>query len=134
MTSLAGTEPPPHIHQNEDETFIIQEGEVRITIGDEVIDAKPGMVVFAPRIRHTFKIMTPTVRWTILFTPGAFSNFFREKSTETRQTGVIRTTHARTIQGACPILRAKLRREFPPKQPLKAAAAVAKNPNLKCRT
>jgi quercetin dioxygenase-like cupin family protein len=90
MISLAGTEPPPHIHQNEDETFIIQEGEVRIVIGEDVIDAKAGMVVFAPRgIRHTFKIMTPAVRWTILFTPGDFVNFFRDKSTETPQAGVI---------------------------------------------
>lgn len=90
MISLAGTEPPPHVHRNEDETFIIQEGEVRIFIGEKVIDAKPGMVVFAPRgIRHTFKIMTPAVRWNLLMTPGDFANFFREMSTETPQAGLI---------------------------------------------
>lgn len=90
MISLAGTEPPPHIHRNEDETFIIHEGEVRIFIGEQVIDAKPGMVVFAPRgIRHTFKILTPAVRWSLILTPGDFANFFREMSTERPQAGLI---------------------------------------------
>lgn len=91
MTSLAGTEPPSHIHRNEDETFLIQEGEVRFFIGEQVIDAKPGMVVFAPRgIRHTFKIMTPAARLNLIVTPGAFAKFFREMSTETPEAGPIK--------------------------------------------
>ena len=90
MISLAGTEPPAHIHQNEDETFLLHEGEVRFFIGEQVIDAKPGMVVFAPRgIRHSFKIMTPAVRWNLILTPGDFANFFREMSTETPAAGLI---------------------------------------------
>ncbi|GAB4489944.1 MAG: cupin domain-containing protein [Saprospiraceae bacterium] len=90
MTSLAGTEPPAHIHQNEDETFVIHEGEIRFFIGEKVMDAKPGMTVFAPRgIRHAFKIMTPAARFHMIMTPGDFANFFREMSTETPQAGLI---------------------------------------------
>ena len=90
MISLAGTEPPPHIHQNEDETFIIHEGEIRFFIGEKVIDAKPGTTVFAPRgIRHAFKIMSPAARFHMIMTPGDFANFFREMSTETPAAGLI---------------------------------------------
>ena len=90
MISLAGTEPPPHIHQNEDETFIIHEGEIRFFIGEKVIDAKPGTTVFAPRgIRHAFRIMSPAARFHMIMTPGDFANFFREMSTETPQAGLI---------------------------------------------
>lgn len=90
ITALAGIEPPVHVHQNEDETFLIHEGEVRFFIGEKVIDAKPGMVVFAPRgIRHAFKIMTHAARYTMVVTPGDFVNFFREMSTEKPESGVI---------------------------------------------
>ncbi len=90
MTALAGTEPPTHIHQNEDETFILHEGEVRFFIGEQVIDAKPGMSVFAPRgIRHAFKIMSPAARFHMIMTPGHFANFFREMSTATPAAGLI---------------------------------------------
>lgn len=90
MTALAGTEPPPHIHQNEDETFLLHEGEMRFSVGERVIEAKPGTVVFAPRgIRHSFKIVTPAARFNLLVTPGNFVNFFREMSTETPEGGII---------------------------------------------
>lgn len=90
LTSLAGLEPPPHIHQNEDETFLLQEGEMRFFVGEQVIDAKPGMVVFAPRgIRHSFKILTPAARFHLLVSPGDFANYFREVSTETPLDGPI---------------------------------------------
>lgn len=90
MTSLAGVEPPAHVHRNEDETFILHEGEIRFFIGERVIDAKPGMTVFAPRgVRHAYRIMTPAVRFTLVVTPGDFANFFSEMSTETPPSGAI---------------------------------------------
>lgn len=90
MTSLAGAEPPAHVHLHEDETFLLHEGEIRFFIGDQVIDAKPGMTVFAPRgIRHAYKITTPAARFTLFVTPGDFVNFFRERSTDTPPAGPI---------------------------------------------
>src|SRR5690349_21255782 len=51
-----GEGPPPHVHQNEDEGFYILEGEVTFLFRDQLITAKPGDFVWAPRnIVHCFK-------------------------------------------------------------------------------
>lgn len=90
ITTLAGVESPAHVHRYEDETFLLHEGEIRFFIGDQVVDAKPGMTIFAPRgIRHAFKVLTPAARYTMIITPGDFAHFFREISTETPQAGPI---------------------------------------------
>lgn len=90
ITALAGIELPAHVHQNEDVTFLLHEGEMRFFIGERAIDAMPGMVIFAPRgIRQAFKIQSPAARYTMVITPGDFANFFREMSTETPHAGPI---------------------------------------------
>ncbi|MEZ0481086.1 quercetin 2,3-dioxygenase [Planococcus sp. SSTMD024] len=48
---------PLHIHHNEDEYFYVLEGEVTFTIGEQVISAKPGTFVFAPKdLAHMYKV------------------------------------------------------------------------------
>jgi mannose-6-phosphate isomerase-like protein (cupin superfamily) len=55
-----GSEPALHVHHGSDETFYILEGKMRFLVGDQVIDAGPGDVVFGPRgIPHTFRIQSP---------------------------------------------------------------------------
>src|SRR6476659_9651993 len=44
-----GGGPPPHIHQNEDETFYVIEGQCRIMIGDRTVLARVGDFVNIPR-------------------------------------------------------------------------------------
>ena len=47
--------PPLHMHTQEDEWVHILEGEVRYKIGDEIVDAKAGDMVFLPRnVPHSF--------------------------------------------------------------------------------
>lgn len=49
-----GTGPGLHRHPYE-ETFIVQEGEVRFTVGEETIEATAGEIVIAPaRTPHKF--------------------------------------------------------------------------------
>lgn len=48
--------PPVHMHTHEDETFIVIDGLVEFTVGEEKILAGPGTTVWAPRgVKHTFK-------------------------------------------------------------------------------
>lgn len=78
-----GCEPPKHLHEREDELFFIQEGTMRFTIGERIIEAKPGDTVFLPRmIVHAFKVLTPTARALLYLTPGHFEGFFYELSEE----------------------------------------------------
>ena len=49
--------PPPHIHEREDELFIIVEGQYRVFVEGEWSDVGPGSVVYLPRgVLHTFHV------------------------------------------------------------------------------
>ena len=79
---LAGTEPPQHVHDNEDETFIVKEGEISFFIGENMIKAYGGSVIFAPRgVAHSFRIDTRSAKMLTIMTPGNFDQFFWRQST-----------------------------------------------------
>jgi len=42
------TEPPLHIHRNEDEAWYILDGRMTFYVGDTALEAGPGSFVFAP--------------------------------------------------------------------------------------
>jgi mannose-6-phosphate isomerase-like protein (cupin superfamily) len=72
----------PHVHANEDELFVVLEGEHEFTVGEHVFDAGPGAVVFAPRgVPHSHRRVVPrTGRFLTLISPAGFEGFFRELS------------------------------------------------------
>jgi mannose-6-phosphate isomerase-like protein (cupin superfamily) len=71
---------PLHIHEHEDETFVVLEGEHVFQIGDREITAGPGDVVFGPRgVPHSQRRVVPrTGRVLIVMAPGGIEGFFRE--------------------------------------------------------
>jgi mannose-6-phosphate isomerase-like protein (cupin superfamily) len=73
---------PRHVHENEDELFVILEGEHVFTIGPERFQAGPGAVVFAPRrVPHEHRRVVPRVgRFLTVVSPAGFEGFFRELS------------------------------------------------------
>ncbi|OOQ61433.1 cupin domain-containing protein [Mucilaginibacter pedocola] len=76
-----GSEPPPHIHLHEDETFYILEGEVVVTVAGKQTYLKAGQAAFGPKgLEHAFEVLTPEARIIITITPGDFVNFFKEFS------------------------------------------------------
>lgn len=80
-TERRGLEPPPHTHTREHETFLILDGEVQYTVGQQTFEAKPGDVMFLPKdIQHSFKIQTETLETLMLLTPGGFEKYFIEMS------------------------------------------------------
>jgi mannose-6-phosphate isomerase-like protein (cupin superfamily) len=74
-----GAEPPLHVHHTADETFFVLEGEMRFMVGDRIVDAPAGSVVFAPQgTPHTFRIKSPQSRAITICTPACFEEWFRE--------------------------------------------------------
>jgi len=77
---LPGMGVPPHVHTREDEVFFILEGEVEFLVGDEVLIARAGDVVQAPRGRpHGYRGAgeVPAKMW-FLVTPGQIEGMFLE--------------------------------------------------------
>jgi quercetin dioxygenase-like cupin family protein len=73
-----GGGPPLHTHANEDEYFLVLEGEMTFYIDGRRITAKRGESAFVPRgLRHCFKnCSTREARVLVLFTPGNIEGFF----------------------------------------------------------
>jgi quercetin dioxygenase-like cupin family protein len=74
---IPGNEPPRHCHEVEDETNIIHEGSITYFIGDDIIHANAGDIVFIPRgVPHNFKVTSEKASVCLIITPGGFENFF----------------------------------------------------------
>jgi mannose-6-phosphate isomerase-like protein (cupin superfamily) len=71
---------PMHTHSREDEYSFILEGRVGIQLGDEVLQAGPGDLVFKPRgVPHTFwNAGDSDARLLELISPAGFEHYFRE--------------------------------------------------------
>lgn len=78
--SPAGSGPPRHVHETEDETFVMISGTLKVWIEGAEIIAGPGESVFIPRgTEHTFKVVgDEPSRHLVILTPGGFEGFFAE--------------------------------------------------------
>lgn len=83
QTSQRGKMTPLHRHPNEDETFIVQEGELIVHIDGSDHAGSPGSVISVPRgAPHAFLVTSDIFTGLILFTPGneACEAWFRAAS------------------------------------------------------
>jgi mannose-6-phosphate isomerase-like protein (cupin superfamily) len=73
---------PMHRHQNEDEYSFVLEGRMGALLGDEVIEAGPGDLVFKPRGQwHTFwNALDQPSRILEIIAPAGFERFFERLS------------------------------------------------------
>jgi quercetin dioxygenase-like cupin family protein len=80
VISLPGNGPPPHWHENEDESIYVIDGEFEILLGAKTMRAEPGAFVFVPkRTVHRFRCIGDGPGKVLLhFTPGGIEGFFRE--------------------------------------------------------
>ena len=71
---------PMHRHTNEDEYSYVIEGRMGAQLGEEVVFAEPGDLVFKPRGQwHTFwNASDEPARLLELISPPGFENYFRE--------------------------------------------------------
>jgi mannose-6-phosphate isomerase-like protein (cupin superfamily) len=73
---------PIHVHENEDEHFIVLEGTAHIAIGDKRSDVEVGSSITVPKgIPHAWcnRSNTP-LRMLVLFSPGGIDELFRENA------------------------------------------------------
>src|SRR5512146_1421502 len=71
---------PVHTHRNEDEYSYVLEGRLGVQLGEEVLEAGPGELVFKPRgVPHAFwNAGDEPLRLLELISPAGFENYFRE--------------------------------------------------------
>ena len=70
---------PLHVHEHEDELFMVLEGEHVFRVGDREHHAGPGEVVFAPRgVPHAQRrVVSRRGRLLVLTAPAGLEGFFR---------------------------------------------------------
>ncbi len=75
--TLAG---PLHTHHREDEASYVLEGEIGAQIGDEVIHAQPGTLIWKPRgVPHTFWNQSAApARLLEIISPAGLEKYFEE--------------------------------------------------------
>lgn len=73
---------PMHVHEREDEYSFVLSGRMGAQIGDEVVEAGPGELVFKPRgIWHAFWSASDEETHLLeLISPGDFAGYFAEIS------------------------------------------------------
>lgn len=55
--------PPEHVHRNEDEFFVVLDGEMKFLTGGEEILAGAGACAYLPRaVPHTFQVLSESAR------------------------------------------------------------------------
>ena len=78
--SPAGSGPPRHVHEREDETFVVLTGTCEFWLEGERFIRRAGETAFIPRGReHTFRVVgdAPS-RHLLILTPGGFEGFFAD--------------------------------------------------------
>ena len=80
IISLPGNGPPPHSHENEDESIYVIEGEFEILLGTKTMRAQPGAFIFIPKgTVHRFRCIGEVPGKALIhYTAGGIEGFFRE--------------------------------------------------------
>jgi quercetin dioxygenase-like cupin family protein len=75
-----GASNPWHMHEREDETFVVLEGRLRVWCGEDVFEVGKGDTAILPRgIPHRYEAIAPgTSRIWVQCTPGGFDGFFTD--------------------------------------------------------
>jgi quercetin dioxygenase-like cupin family protein len=78
----AGSGPPLHVHDALDEAIYVLDGDVRWRLGEELLAAPAGSLVFVPRgLAHCFQNTgTEPATMLITFTPAGMEGFFERQA------------------------------------------------------
>lgn len=84
-----GGGPPPHWHDNEDETFFVLEGRASFLANGDWTEAPPGTAAFLPKgSLHTFKNVGNTpLKMIVHVAPAGFDVFFTKCAAEFSKPG-----------------------------------------------
>jgi quercetin dioxygenase-like cupin family protein len=77
--TLAGCEPPAHVHDHQDEWLQVLEGRVVASVGGARLEAGPGDLVFMPRgVPHGYVVLGEHAILHMVTSPGGFVEVFDE--------------------------------------------------------
>jgi quercetin dioxygenase-like cupin family protein len=80
-----GTEPPPHVHDREDELFYILAGEIKVFTDGQVFTVAAGESVFLPKkVAHAYLIQSDECHVLAMMTPGGFLNAINKMNAPAR--------------------------------------------------
>ncbi|MCX4428457.1 cupin domain-containing protein [Streptomyces mirabilis] len=81
-----GEAPPFHVHNNEDEAFLLLSGSALAWADEEERDLLEGGIVFPPRrIPHGYRITSEKADLLLISTPGGLEKMFRHAGRDLRQ-------------------------------------------------
>ena len=81
-----GEAPPFHLHNNEDEVFLLLSGSALVWAGDEEHEVREGGIVFLPRrIPHSYRITSEKADLLLIATPGGLEKMFRHAGRDLRE-------------------------------------------------
>jgi quercetin dioxygenase-like cupin family protein len=70
---------PLHRHDNDEETFLVLDGTLRVEVGAEVLSVGSGGLALLPRgLAHGFVVTSPQARFLTVHTPSGFDRFVDE--------------------------------------------------------
>ena len=79
---------PLHLHDADEETLLVLDGELRVEVGSRRLTVGPGGLALLPRgIPHGFVVTSPDARFLTLHDPGGFDQFVAEIGTPIGTTG-----------------------------------------------
>jgi quercetin dioxygenase-like cupin family protein len=80
---------PLHKHRDDDEFFLVLEGNVRFQLDETVTEGVPGSLVYGPRgVSHSFHVDSPQARLLLFFGPAGVEGFFRDASKPAQSLGL----------------------------------------------
>jgi quercetin dioxygenase-like cupin family protein len=78
ISGPAGLGVPPHVHADEDETFVVTRGRVGFRAGDEEYAVTAGQAVNLPRgLPHAFTLLEEGTSMVLTIVPGNLAGMFR---------------------------------------------------------
>ena len=71
--------PPLHVHPGYDETFVVLEGRLELTVRTDVVELTPGATAYVSgKVPHTFRNRSgERLRFLVICSPGGFGDYFR---------------------------------------------------------
>jgi quercetin dioxygenase-like cupin family protein len=83
-----GDMPPLHLHRNEEETFVVLEGELTWLTPGAAVRVGAGASLVAPRGEpHAYRVESERARWLVVGSPAGFARFVSEASEEAADDG-----------------------------------------------
>ncbi|MER6187075.1 cupin domain-containing protein [Streptomyces sp. NPDC001652] len=82
FSETAGHSPPHHVHEDEEEIWIVLDGKISFFVGDQRHDLQPGEVAYGPRgVPHSYLVRSQTARMAVAFAPSCIEEWFTANGT-----------------------------------------------------